>query len=272
MEPRNPLEPGRENCRNWWSGGGSGELRHSGSRHAGTSTADLSDQVVLFTLALALRSLGLTLSSACLFSVVRHKALVIVLPDEEVATELLTFARVLFQCFGAAISLALGRSGAVFAGHLDDERPTLNSVHENEARLEPSVRGPGTKESDGAAAFVFVIFWVHIEEACFTHACACGVLFDTGRIDDVQAVAVVGLIKKAIENVLVVVNRASPAGVVSGVHGVLKIADVEDMGGWQTLGHWFNLGVTLVEFVIHEEVLLVHFVVDNAAEEYQQLD
>jgi hypothetical protein len=257
-------EPGRKNSRNWWSGGSPRELRHSGGRHAGASTADLSDQVVL--LALAFRSLTLALPTACLLGIVGHKTLVIVLPDEEVATELLTFFRVLLQCFGAAVSLALGRVRAFLARHLDDERSTFNRVDEDEARLESGVRGPRTEESDGSAALVFVIFWVYVKEACFTHACACGILGDRRRVDDVQAIAVVGLVEEAVENVLVVVNGAGPTSVVSGVHWVLEIADVEDVGGWQTLGHWANLGVTLVELVVHEEVLLIHLVVDNTVE------
>jgi hypothetical protein len=35
------------------------------------------------------------------------------------------------------------------------------------------------------------------------------------------------------------------------------------VSGWQTLSHRTNFGVTLVEFVVHEEILLVHFVVDD---------
>jgi len=136
-------------------------------------------------------------------------------------------------------------------------------VDENEARLESSVRGPGTEESDCSTALIFIIFGVHIDEACLTHALTGGILRDGGGIDDVQAVAIVGLVEKAIEDVLVVVDGASPTGVVSGVHGVLEIANVEDVGGRQTLGHRADLGVTLVELVVHEEVLLVHLVVDN---------
>jgi hypothetical protein len=167
------------------------------------------------------------------------------------------------QRLRAAVSLALGRAGAFLAGHLDDERSTLNSVNKNEARLEAGVRGPGTEESDGSAALILIIFGVHVDETCFTHACASGILRDRGRVDYVQAVTVVGLVEKAIEDVLVVVDGASSASVVPGVHGVLEIADVEDVGGWQTLGHRANLGVTLIKLVVHEEVLLVHFVVDN---------
>ena len=261
MELLHPSKPGRKDGRNWWSGGGSGQLRHGSSRHTGTSTADLGDHVVLS--ALALRSFTLTLPSACPIGIVGHKALVIVLPNEEVTAELPTFFRVSLQRLRAAISLAFGRARALFAGHLDDERSTFNRVDENEARLESSVRGPGTEESDRSAALVFVILWVYIEKACFTHACTCRILLDRGGVDNVQAVAVVGLVEEAIKNVLVVVNGAGPASVVSGVHGVLEIADIEDVSGWQTLSHRANFGVTLVEFVVHEEILLVHFVVDD---------
>jgi hypothetical protein len=35
------------------------------------------------------------------------------------------------------------------------------------------------------------------------------------------------------------------------------------MSGGQALRHWSNLGVTLVEFIVHEDVLLIHDIVDN---------
>lgn len=53
-------------------------------------------------------------------------------------------------------------------------------------------------------------------------------------------------------------------GVVTGVYGLLKVADVKDVSGGKTLGHRADLGITLVELVVEEDVLLPRLVVDDA--------
>lgn len=128
--------------------------------------------------------------------------------------------------------LALGRRRALLAGHFDDERTTLNGVDEDEAGLKLGVGRPGAEESNGSTALVLVIFGVDVEEARLAHAGASGVVLDGGDVDDVEAVAVVGLIKVAVDDVLVVVNGAGLSSVVSGVYGLLKRANVEDVRSW----------------------------------------
>lgn len=144
-------------------------------------------------------------------------------------------------------------------------------MNKDEARLESGVRRPRAKESNSSAALIFVIFGIDVEETRFTHASACGVLFDGGEVDNVQAIAVVGLVEEAIEDVLIVVDGAGFAGVIPSIYGLLKITNVEDMRGRQTLSHWANLGVTFVELVVHEQIFLVHLVVDDTEKECQHL-
>ena len=75
---------------------------------------------------------------------------------------------------------------------------------------------------------------------------------------------VVGLVVVAVDDVLVVVDGSALPFEFAAVVRVLEVADVEDVRGGEPLGHWADLCVALVELVVDEEVLLVHFVVDNA--------
>jgi hypothetical protein len=129
------LGPRRKHSRRCRSTCSSGKLRHSGGWQTGASAADLCNQVILLSVALTL-----TLSAASLLSIVRYKALVVVLSDKEISTELLALLALLLQRSKTTIGLlALGRTRALFAGHLHNERATLDGVNKNEARLEVGV-------------------------------------------------------------------------------------------------------------------------------------
>lgn len=164
----------------------------------------------------------------------------------------------------ARVALAHGGLGAFFGGHFDNEGASLDGVDEDETRGELGVGVPGAEESDGAAAFVLVIFRVDVEEAGFADGAAGGVFSDGASVPDVEAVAVVGLVEVAVYHVLIVIDGASSAGEVAAVEGIFEIADVEDVCRWETLGHGAYVGVSLVEFVVEEEIFLPSAVVDSA--------
>ena len=181
--------------------------------------------------------------------------------------------------------LALGRARTLFTRHLYHEGTALDSVNEDKTRLEARVRRPGAKESNSAASLVFVVLWIHVEEASLTHPRASRIIPHGGDINYIEAVAIVGLVKIAVEDVLVVVDRPGLSGIVASVHRVLEVANVKDVSGGQTLCHWTDMRVAFIKLVIcrkrrvqvsgiswtpggflsspltHEEVLLVHYIV-----------
>jgi hypothetical protein len=163
----------------------------------------------------------------------------------------------------AVVRVANRWLGTLLGGHLDDKAASLNGVDEDEPRLEVRVRRPGTKEGNGSATLVLVILGVDIEKACLTDAGTRRVFGDTADVEHVQAVTVVGLVQVVVDNVLVVVDGSSLASIVSSVLGVLEVANVENVGGGETLGHRTNLGITLIELIVHEEILLPCLVVYN---------
>ena len=59
------------------------------------------------------------------------------------------------------------------------------------------------------------------------------------------------------------IDGAALALEVTAVMRVLQVADVEDVRGGQALRHGTDFGVALVELVVHEQVLLVHNIVDS---------
>lgn len=123
---------------------------------------------------------------------------------------------------------------------------------------------PGAEEGYGAAALVLVVFWVDVEEAGLADAASAWILGDGASVPYVETVAVVGLVEVAVNHVLVVVDGTGSASEVATVEGVLQVADVEDVGGWQTLsGRQWSICITLIELVVEEDVLLPCVVVHD---------
>lgn len=110
---------------------------------------------------------------------------------------------------------------------------------------------------------MLVVFGIDIKEASFADAVAARVFGDRANVEDGETDAVVGLVAVAIDDVLVVVDGAAFAFVVTGVKGVLEVADVEDVCGWEALGHGTDFCVALVELVVEEDIFLPCFVVDD---------
>lgn len=230
------------------------QLRYRQRRQASTCTADPRHSII---------------PSTCGPRIIRHNPLILNLPLRKIATELLTLLQPpLDVCCAHAAQAAVGRADlgflALFASHFDDKGAALDGVHEDEAGLEVGVRGPRAQESNSAATLILVVFGVDVEEAGLADTAASGVRGDGVDVQDVESVAIVGLVEVVVYNVLVVVDASALALVVARVEGILQVADVEDVSGRQTLGHRSHLCIALVEFVVEEEVLLPRDVVDRA--------
>jgi hypothetical protein len=77
---------------------------------------------------------------------------------------------------------------------------------------------------------------VDVEEGYLADRVARGVLRDGGNIVDAKACAVVGLVDKAILDVLIVIHGADGALVYTGVFRVLEVADVLKMSAFSREG------------------------------------
>lgn len=89
---------------------------------------------------------------------------------------------------------------------LNNESTPLNSVDQDEAALEERVVAPGANEVKAAAVGLAVVLGVHVEEANLLDEAAGGVLRQRADVDDVQAGAVVALVREAVDDELVVVD------------------------------------------------------------------
>ena len=134
-------------------------------------------------------------------------------------------------------------------------------MNEDKARLELSIRVPRTEECHCATAFQFVVFWVNVKPACFANATPRWILGNGADVPDIQAIAIVGLVKIVAYDVLIVIDRPLSTCEVASVEWVLQIPNVEDMCRRQTFCHWADISIALVEFVVEEEVLLPGVVV-----------
>jgi hypothetical protein len=128
----------------------------------------------------------------------------------------------------AFVNLLAGIVRALLAGHLDHKATALDRVDEDVARFKVRVGAPAAEEQDHAAALDVIVFRVVVEPAHLADGRAGGVRGDGGQVKDAQASGIVGLVGKAVDDVLVVVNRLGPGLVVASLLGVLEVADIPD--------------------------------------------
>lgn len=72
------------------------------------------------------------------------------------------------------------------------------------------------------------------------------------------------LVVISINDVLVVVDRASVALVIPCQLGRLEVADVKDVRDGQLAGSWALYPIALVELIIKYEKLLIHYIENSA--------
>jgi len=148
--------------------------------------------------------------------------------------------------------------GRSLCGELDDERSALDRVDVDVARLEVGIVGPGTKESDASSTWQLVVLWVDIKESNFLDVFAGRILWDRANIPDSETCTVVGLIRKSIDDILVVVNIACLSLEVTGILWVLEVTNVKDVGCWKLVdGGWASDCFNLIVLIVHNEVFLV---------------
>lgn len=138
---------------------------------------------------------------------------------------------------------------------LDNKGTPLNRVHEDEAALEEGVVAPGTDKIDRPAVGVAVILWVDVEEADLLDELSRGVLRQGRHVKDAQASAIVALVRKAVNDELVVVNAVRRALEVARLLGLLERPNVPEVGDRVATGGGARL-VVLVVLVVEYEVLL----------------
>lgn len=65
------------------------------------------------------------------------------------------------------------------------------------------------------------------------------------------------LVVISIDDILVVVNRTGLAFVIPRQLGRLEVADIENVGDGQFAGCWALYSITLIQFIVEDEELLV---------------
>ena len=131
---------------------------------------------------------------------------------------------------------------------------TLNGADNNVAALEVRVHRPRTVERRLAPNLV--ILGMDIEEGRLLEQRPGIVLVNRGDVYDAQPGAVVSLVRKAFDDVLVVVDGPLRALVNAAEHGVLEVLDVDDVRRGVLVLSGARL-LLLVELVVEEEVLVV---------------
>lgn len=153
---------------------------------------------------------------------------------------------------------ALSPSTTVELVHLDGEHTTIDGVDDDPTALEGIV-GPGTRIPDSPSTTdLVIIFREDIKVSNLLDPLARGNKGDAGDIEDTETGLVVGLVSETVVDILVVVDGAHAGLVVAGLHGLLEVLDVPDVGdGVTVLGGGFGVGVSGVDFALVE--LVVHY-------------
>jgi hypothetical protein len=143
---------------------------------------------------------------------------------------------------------------------LDNKDTTVNRVDNNKARLE-SVRRPCTSVPQGiTAAGLDIIRRVDVKVRNLLDLGAVGEARDGGDVEDAETGLIVGLVVKAVVDVLVVVDGAGRRLVVTGNNGLLEVLDVPDICDRETiLGGGVDrsavgVDLALVELIVHHNV------------------
>ena len=112
------------------------------------------------------------------------------------------------------------------------------------------------RSNEGDSALARIVLGVDVEERLRSHALARGILLDRADVVHPDAVAVVGLVRKAVDNVQVVVDALLVGGPeVACVLGVLQVGEVGDVGHGAAGGGCAGL-VLLVQLVVEQDVLV----------------
>lgn len=123
------------------------------------------------------------------------------------------------------------------ACHLNHKSTTLNRVDKDVPRLEVRIAGPCPQELNLSTTSHAVVLGIDIEETSFTDTFSGGIAWDGTDIEDSHTCTVAGLVRVAINYILVVINRAVAHLVVASDAWVAEITDVDDICGCETL-HW----------------------------------
>lgn len=134
---------------------------------------------------------------------------------------------------------------------LDRKDTTLDAVDQQVSRLEVGVDGPGAVESGAAADGV--VLGTDVEKASLLEAGTGGVLGNRRDVDDAQAGSVVALVRKAVDDVLVVVDGLGRALVDAGEDGLGQVGHVDDVSGGPLVGGRTG-ALLLVELVVQKQV------------------
>lgn len=131
----------------------------------------------------------------------------------------------------------------------NDENATLNGIDDDPATLEQSITGPTTNEVYDTT--LSVIFGVNIEETNLLHTSTSRIRRNAGDVKNTKTSAVVGLIRFAVLDVLVMVDGFLTRFVVPSLCGELKGADVPNIGDREPIGRRATTAILIV-LIIHK--------------------
>lgn len=143
----------------------------------------------------------------------------------------------------------LGRSFVDF----ESEQTTLNAVHNDSARLKPGVNTPSTIKLRGR---ISIVLRVTIKVRQLLHRSTSRIRRNTTGIHHAQSRTVVGLVRNAINNILVMVDGPNGTLVLSSPDGVGKRRDVKNVrGGMGVLP--ILAALDFIQLIIEKEILEV---------------
>jgi hypothetical protein len=96
---------------------------------------------------------------------------------------------------------------------LDNKRSSLHSIDQDVTTLEQGIARPRANKVNRATTGLVVIFGIDIKETNFLDASTSRVIGDRAHVQNAETSTIVGLVGKAVCNILVVVN-ALGAGLV----------------------------------------------------------
>lgn len=139
---------------------------------------------------------------------------------------------------------------------LDNERPAIDGVDDNPPTLERVV-APSSRIPEGlTAARQSVVAGENVKVRNLRDAGAGGVRGDARHVEHAEPGLVIGLVREAVVDELVVVDGAGGRLVVAGVYGRLEVRDVEDVGHGEAVeGGGVGGGVDGVDFALVELVV-----------------
>ena len=119
---------------------------------------------------------------------------------------------------------------------LDDEPTPLHRVDEDVSRLEQRIAAPRAHELNLPTARYVIIFRVNVNKADFLDTRTRRISGNRSHIQYAESGAVVGLVREAVGNVLVVVDTLCARLVQTGLLGLLERRDVPDVGDGVAVG------------------------------------